>query len=743
MNSDHPHVDFRPFKRTPKLVPGLVLAIDSNTGTTRRYLRLTHVFANCVYAMDVGTPDQARYAKQPFRISLGHLQDWAPKPESWGQIPLPREFTTEADVAGKDSGSKDPGSDARLLLKKLRPLLNTLKGEESLDRKHFPRLIKDFSNQHKLSTVSLRRIVLRYWYFGQTDAALRPLTRGPKVGRARPSHVSIEDGSATAPPKRRGRQPRIAKALGANTFVVLQEDVDDMLEALKKILKKGPAEISDAHDFYLENYFAKRHPDIFQEYLDKKRPEPVTIRQFRYYAPQIEIEDPALAKKLKKYKRHKLPTGAVRAEGPAEIYEIDATVQRIFLISKDDGTILAQPTLYVVIDRWSRYIVSVYISLKSPSWDEVKYALLVAFTPRQPRFSRLEIDTNDQRWPPGKPPAAVCVDRGAEFRSESIERALADNLRIEIMLLPPRTPDGKAVVERVIRELKKRNAHTRMKGSYANRQEDHDTRKLAKKAKAVAVYNLTEIYQETIRQVESYNNKPHKTLKDMAILAREGVAPCPKDAYLWGMTHSSGTQTPPLSDADYQRMLLGVDKATLTANVLRYRSQIYVPVNQSAQDIAKRSSRYAKSKTVRVDRSDPTYIYIDSPNTEWAQWELSEGSKRNIRGIPLDELELHHEEHLQISDVAENSARVADLKRGRTKQAKAGTRQTDNKPLVKKLRNEETKAVKDALKGKTSNSPSPDKSPRSKERAPERWEVLEEERRQRLIKIIARNAKPK
>src|SRR5947209_6637287 len=78
-------LEFHPLS-DPALVPGLALQMESNT----RFLRLTHVFATCVYAMWVGEPEYARYARRPFRIALPKLREFASMPgSSWGRLSIP------------------------------------------------------------------------------------------------------------------------------------------------------------------------------------------------------------------------------------------------------------------------------------------------------------------------------------------------------------------------------------------------------------------------------------------------------------------------------------------------------------------------------------------------------------------------------------------------------------------------------------------------------------------------------
>src|SRR6266576_929077 len=74
----------------------------------------------------------------------------------------------------------------------------------------------------------------------------------------------------------------------------------------------------------------------------------------------------------------------------------------------------------------------VYLSLKEPSYEDVRHALLIAFTSREKRFRFLNVNIDDVRWPVGRMPAELCPDRGSDFMSASMEKAVVQDLRIDL-----------------------------------------------------------------------------------------------------------------------------------------------------------------------------------------------------------------------------------------------------------------------------------------------------------------------
>jgi len=600
-------IGFKPFSTIPNLKAGLAFRLisDEESGEQFHYYRITHVFNDTgrLYYLEISTPEKVSFAKRPKSMSIDVLKELfdTNSKNTLGNVPLPLEFI-KSDTNDELELSQKEVSEVNY--KSLEPLLETFENETFLQARNFEPEIVKHSLKINMSRATLRRMILRYWYFGQSAIVLAPRTRGPKpkLANSLENELTNDDHKILM---RRGPKARIVKELGENEFVVGLEDIKDMRECLKRKLRKGYTNKVSAHREYLANYFSKRHAEIYQKYLEKKIPEPVTVRQYRSYTNGTEWLDSELLEKLVLSKTYQTTTGALLANGPNEIYELDATVNRVFLVSKKTHAVIGQPTLYVVIDRWSRFIVGVYISLKSPSWEELSYAILISFTSRNKRFKQLGIDITDERWPIGKPPAVFMFDRGSEFRSDSAEKSIAKNLRIEIDLLPRRTPDGKAIVERVIRELKSRNGSASIEGAYQRRPTDYETRKAVKVAKGAAAYNLQEIFLLLIKEVESYNNTPHDTLKKNILLTREGIAPTPKAAFLWGQKHISGLNRPPYNDEDYQRMLLGTDKASIAGGTLNYKRLTYHPDNAIAKAILLRSGKGAKQVKIRIDKSHP------------------------------------------------------------------------------------------------------------------------------------------
>lgn len=714
--------------------PGLVLRLQL---PEVRYLRVTHVFNRAMYVMWVGEPPEARFARRPIRKSASEIEQLVTTCDgTWGHLSLPSALSTPPAPNSEREQALDSAWDL------ISPLVDAFDKEANLERSGFSVLIRTRAEETNTNFATLFKTVLRYYYFGRSRFALLKLPPGTKPGSGTYAAQSRDNGATDSKPKRRGRKSIIAKELGENDFIVSDEDIDDMVRTFKGLLGGGPTYKSHAHEDYLAGAFRRRHPEMYAEYISGKRPEPVTYRQYAYYVDANAQLSEDLAKNLRTNRQNTGYLGSLYAAGPGEVYEIDSTGGRLHLVSAGDSPVVAgKPTIYLIIDRWSRFVVAAYLSLRPPSYEEVRYALLIAFTSRERRFRAIGVDVDDERWPVGRMPAVICPDRGAEYLSESMEQSVVKDLRIELTPLPPYCPDGKAIVERLIREIKRRMAATRMKGTYADRPMDPETKRAARRAESVAIHSLSPAYAKLIELIVDHNNRPHTALKRRRVLAQAGVMPTPTAAYLWGLKHISGLRRAAFSDADYKRLLLATDTASIGSGVLRYRGRPYIPKNEVAIDIAERSSNRAKQVGVRVDKTDPHEVFMVTSQGVWATFGITRGGESEIAGLTLDEEEVLASQTSLLWARADHESRVERVA-SKNQTPKAAPRA--NRPATKVSRKEqqearanETAAMKRALTDEQAGGPSHKIQRRLA--TTDDWKQIEEEERLRALEAVRKH----
>jgi len=719
--------EFHPYPVQPAPVPGLVLRV---AGDTLRYLRLTHVFDDGVFAMWVAEAERVRYAKRPRFLGWDDVEKLAAGGSTWGRIVLPPQLSTKPEPDSPEAATLD--SNWALIA----PLVKLFEKKQNLSRQHFTALVRDHAAKTGSAERSLLRLLFRYFYFGNSRNALQPFVPGPKPGEN--GYPAPAGNSPTSAQKRRGRRNVLSDEVNPNTFVVSQLDIEDMVGCYKQLLRQGPTNKTIAHEQYLAKQFRARHPKLYDDYINGRSLEPITYRQFYYYLnAELELSED-LAKNERHLRRNTTARNALHAAGPGELYEIDSTGGRLFLISTDEEpVVVGKPTIYLLVDRWSRFVVSAYLSLRAPSYEEVRSTLLIAFTSREARFARLGVDVSDERWPVGRMPAAICPDRGSDFMSDSMEQSVVNDLLIDLTPLPPLCPDGKAIVERLIRTIKQRMAASGMKGVYADRPLDPVTKRAARKAEAAAVHTLSDAYRALVEIICEHNNRPHPALRSRKILTLHGIEPTPRNAYLWGLDSITGLRSPPYSDEDYERLLLATDKASISDGFLRYKKRTYAAENEAAVDLIRKSPRKAMAVAVRVDKTFPTEVFVPDRRGVWAKFSMAEGGAKDIEGISLDEEEAFEGRTARLWARADLSSRRERVAARGAKQAKS-SRGTAAPVRVSKseqqeARRRETSKLKSRLHSKPLAAPA-DEVPSSP--SANSWAELERQEQAQMLEHI-------
>lgn len=717
---------YRPGKKNTPLQVGLVLRLGHEAADPM--VRITHVFNESIFVMPVSTPDKARYAKRPYELQVSKVESRLDAVE-WqiGRLSMPSGFLTG-------------DGDWKNAYEVIQPLIEVFDDKRSLSRTMFTVQIKRRANELGVSEVTLRRLLLRFYYFGRVKEALQPLKPGRPIEETSSYSFPTKSGQA---PKRRGPQPITAIDLGPNDFVVSTEDIEDMVECYERLAANDKVTRTKAYKEYFRTYFAKRHPEKYADFMNRKCPRPVTLRQYREYTDKHVTFTRDMAKNAGRTKRE--VKGATLAVGPAEYYEIDATGGRIHVVdSENPDVVLKTPLIYLIIDRWSRFIVSLYVTLRPASWEEIRLALLIAFTSRERRFKNLGANVDEERWPQGRICAHLVQDRGSEMISRAMLEAAVEGLHIEPETLPPLCPDGKGIIERCIRGLKARMTDRKLKGGFQERPLNPKAKRKFRAAKDAAVYSLRELYWELLDIVDDYNNSSHSHLEQMTILKRAGVRPTPRDAYLWGLENITGLETPPLTDEDYIKLLMSRDKATIASGVVNYRARKYYPANSAAMRQARLSTSRRLALEIKVDRFDPTDIYVPVKGGEWPMWRVSKSGLQQLQEITLEEEEQLGEQHrLLIAKTRDDSfidETVKANQRRRRKGIPSAQPESAQQPVSaetrRRRRNDESDEIKKNLLGKSIAQPptSATKSTKASESS-KKFDGIALERQERLATI--------
>ena len=143
-----------------------------------------------------------------------------------------------------------------------------------------------------------------------------------------------------------------------------------------------------------------------------------------------------------------LLTGTLReVRGPGARYYIDATIADVYIVSRyNRNRIIGRPTLYLVVDQFSRLIVGIYVGLEPPCWVGAMLALWNCSIDKVGYCARYGISITSGQWPTGGMPLHLMGDRG-ELISRQAE-ALSEGFNIDVENAPPYNGAAKGVVER-------------------------------------------------------------------------------------------------------------------------------------------------------------------------------------------------------------------------------------------------------------------------------------------------------
>lgn len=296
--------------------------------------------------------------------------------------------------------------------------------------------IAEILERGEISRPYLYRLIRRYWQRGQVPNALLPdYNNSGAKGQKR-----------TAKDKKLGRPRVIMEGTGA----IINEQTENLFRIIiDKYIFKKQFSIARAH-----RKFKGLYDNIFPDVPESEKP---TRRQLSYFFDREykHVEKIRAAVPDMIYRKDIRPlqsTATIQALGPGSRYEIDATIADIILVSDHDrNQPVGRPTIYIVIDVFSRLVVGWYIGFENPSYVAAIQALHVALSDKQQFLNDLGIDTVKFSWPTPGLPEAILADRG-ELIGHQIE-GLESSYKVRIENTPPYRGDAKGIVEQRFRTL--------------------------------------------------------------------------------------------------------------------------------------------------------------------------------------------------------------------------------------------------------------------------------------------------
>ncbi|MBZ9536524.1 transposase [Cytobacillus oceanisediminis] len=467
------------------------------------------------------------------------------------------------------------------------------------------KLILKRCEAHNIHESTVIRYLKKYWQRGKTKNALLPdyYLCGGKGKEKKASEV------------KRGRPRKHGQITGEG--INIDENIKRIFRSAinKHYLSSAEKSLALTYELMLKEHFSldSKVKGNVEIPVIKTYGELPTLNQFRYwFEKQRDIKKEISQRKgRKKYEQnHRAIIGESTTEalGPGAIYQIDATVGDLYLLSRFNREwIIGRPVIYSVMDVYSRMIVGLYIGLEGPSWAGAMMALANAASDKVNFCRDFGIEIEKHEWPVEHLPESILADRG-ELEGSKVD-PLINNFGIRILNTPSYRADLKGIIEQHFRVT---NSRTKafLPGAVKPIKErgDRDYRLEAQ----LDIYQFTQVI---IKCVLYHNNHHYLTnYQREEMMVEDGIESIPIRLWEWGINNKSGKLRHASEDI-VKLNLMPTGKATVTAKGIAFKGLLY----GSKQSLKDRWFEQARNRgTWKIDISyDPRnmdYIYIRDEN---------------------------------------------------------------------------------------------------------------------------------
>jgi putative transposase len=265
--------------------------------------------------------------------------------------------------------------------------------------------------------------------------------------------------------------------------------------------------------------------------------------------------------------RAKLGDSTQMAFGPGSIFQIDATIGDVYLVSSlDRNWIIGRPVIYFVIDVFSRLIVGLSVALEGPSWLGAMLALENVRTDKVVFCAEYGISIEESDWPVSHLPEALMADRG-ELEGYNADH-LVNAFNIRVHNTAPYRGDLKGIVEQHIDRSNEKIIHW-IPGRVRRRERGERDYRLD------ATLTLHEFQKLMVLSALDHNSDQRlKAYRKDEFMIADHVEPYPIDLWNWGIRNRSGHLRKP--DIETVRLnLLPEAEASVTQNGISFANLKY------------------------------------------------------------------------------------------------------------------------------------------------------------------------
>lgn len=328
-------------------------------------------------------------------------------------------------------------------------------------------------------------------------------------------------------------------------------------------------------DYYSESYINNQGKTSYRIYTKDKIP---SLNQFIYWFNKErnikkEVSTRVSTRKYEQVSRGILGTSVKRMSGPNTICQIDATIADIYIKSSFDNSIIGRPTIYAVVDVFSRAITGVYIGLESPSWIGAMMALANCATDKVKFCAEYGLEIEKNQWEMETLPERLLGDRG-ELLSQNVE-GIINSLGVKIQNTKPYAGQMKGIVEQYFNTINNRMIKPLLPGSVDLNSIERGDRDYRLDAK-LTIREFTVIIIKLILHHNSHHLLNEYNKDEMMI--EDNVAAIPSELWRWGIENRMGALRK-IDENIVKLNLLPRDVATITQKGIKFKGIFYSSKN--------------------------------------------------------------------------------------------------------------------------------------------------------------------
>lgn len=465
-------------------------------------------------------------------------------------------------------------------------------------KKRVPHLA-EYAKKVDIDRKALSRLLSQYWRYGQEKMALLPAFSK--------SGGSGKDRIPTDKPLGAPKQPRTVAVERAVKYIITDIDKSKFKKALKKYyLKQTRLTLSKTYNYMLIDGYAD---EVRIANACGKPPAVPTLKQFSYWSKKIFTQDEFIKGRTTendhlRNKRGLLGSVIQDSYLPGTHFEIDATVADVHIVSElGVQHILGRPTIYIVIDRASRMIVGMHVSLFHASWRAARQALSNSFLPKSRYCKEFGVDIDDSEWPCSHIPKELVCDNGEMI---GLQPKSALNPMTKLSFTPPYRPDRKGVVEKRFDILNKEVIHELLGTTRGG-----DIVRGSRDPRKDAIYTLKEVTTEIIKTILEHNKSIFKDLAfSSPLLVENDLSPTPINYWKIHLAkHKHELQTA-LPDEVIARLFPPAE-VSMTRSGIYFNGLYYSCLEIEERNLASvaRSSGQWRLEA-RIDENTTNHIYV-------------------------------------------------------------------------------------------------------------------------------------